>query len=68
MQIQVRYFAVFRERLRKDAETIELADGTTVTAALDLLADRHEVIGRLRGRYQVADMACATSQTIRQVW
>ncbi len=54
MQIQVRYFAVFRERLGLEKETIELADGASVAAALDALGARHEVIARLRGKFQVA--------------
>ena len=54
MKIQVRYFAVFRERLRTDGEAIELADGADVAAALAQLAARHDVIASLRGRFQVA--------------
>ena len=54
MQIQVRYFAVFRERLQRDSETIELPDGADVSAALALLGQRHPAIARLAGRYQIA--------------
>lgn len=54
MQIQVRYFAVFRERLGLDAETIDVPEGTSVAGALELLGARHETIARLRGRFQVA--------------
>jgi MoaE-MoaD fusion protein len=54
MQIQVRYFAVFRERLRSDGELLELPDGADVTAALAALAERHAVIRDLRGRFQTA--------------
>jgi len=54
MQIQVRYFAVFRERLKLEEESIELADGCDVAGALAALAERHEVIAKLRGRFQVA--------------
>lgn len=54
MQIQVRYFAVFRERLRIDGEPLELPEGADVTAALAALADRHPIIGELRGRFQTA--------------
>ena len=34
MQIQVLYFAVFRERLGRDTEALEVPDGSFVTAAL----------------------------------
>ena len=54
MKIQVRYFAVLRERLRSDGETLELPDGATVGAALAALAQRHEAFGALRGRCQTA--------------
>jgi MoaE-MoaD fusion protein len=54
MRIQVRYFAVFRERLRSEGEELELPAGATIGQALDALAARHEIIDRLRGRFQVA--------------
>src|SRR6266545_3495569 len=54
MKIQVRYFAVVRERLRSDGESLELADGATVAAALDALAERHEALRALRSRCQTA--------------
>jgi molybdopterin converting factor subunit 1 len=54
MQIQVLYFAVFRERIGRDAEPLELADGATVAAAIDALAARHPVIAQLRGRFRIA--------------
>lgn len=54
MQIQVRYFAVFRERLRTDGEPLELPDGADVAAALAALGERHDVIRNLRGRFQTA--------------
>ena len=54
MQIQVLYFAVFRERLGKSDESLEVADGATVRDAIDALAATHEVIGKLRGRFRVA--------------
>lgn len=54
MKIQVRYFAVFRERLGREEEAIELGDGADVAAAMALLAARHPVIAQLAGRYQVA--------------
>ena len=54
MEIQVRYFAVLRERLRSDGEPLELADGATVADAVDALAARHDAIRGLRGRFQTA--------------
>ena len=54
VQIQVRYFAVFRERLGCESETIELPDDASVGAALEALEARHEVVRALRGRFQIA--------------
>ncbi len=54
MKIQVLYFAVFRERLQTDSETIELANGSDVAAALVHLGKMHEPIAALAGRFQVA--------------
>ncbi|HTE49344.1 MAG TPA: molybdenum cofactor biosynthesis protein MoaE [Kofleriaceae bacterium] len=54
MKIQVRYFAVLRERLRSDGETLELADGATVADALAALAGMHEPFGALGRRCQTA--------------
>jgi molybdopterin converting factor subunit 1 len=54
MQIQVRYFAVFRERLGRDLESLELPGGASVAAAIEALEARHEPVRALRGRYQIA--------------
>jgi molybdopterin synthase catalytic subunit len=54
MRIQVRYFAVVRERLGRDEETLELPAGATVGAALDALAARHDAIRALRPYLQTA--------------
>ena len=54
MQIQVLYFAVFRERLGTDGESLELADGARVTDAIDALAAKHPAVAQLRGRFRVA--------------
>lgn len=54
MKIQVRYFAVFRERLGRDEEIIELPEGTTVAAAIERLAQRHPAIAALSGRFRIA--------------
>jgi MoaE-MoaD fusion protein len=54
MQIHVRYFAVVRERLRSDGETLEVPAGADVRSAIDVLAERHADLGRLRKYLQVA--------------
>jgi MoaE-MoaD fusion protein len=54
MQIQVLYFAVFRERLGVESETLELPAPATVGDAIAALAARHPVIAALRGRFRVA--------------
>ncbi len=54
MRIQVLYFAVFRERLGRDGETLELAAGAHVRDALAALAVKHEPIATLRTRFRVA--------------
>jgi molybdopterin synthase catalytic subunit len=54
VQVRVLYFAVFRERLGRDEEVLELPAGATVGAAIDALAAKHEVIGKLRGKFRVA--------------
>jgi molybdopterin converting factor subunit 1 len=54
MRIRVLYFAVFRERVGSEGETIELGDGATVTALVAALEARHDVVRALRGRYRVA--------------
>jgi MoaE-MoaD fusion protein len=54
MNVRVVYFAVFRERLRKDSEDLALGDGATVAQAIDALAALHEPVAKLRGRFRVA--------------
>jgi len=54
VQIRVLYFAVFRERLGRDVEVLELPAGATVAAAVALLAEKHPVIAQLRGKYRIA--------------
>lgn len=54
MRIQVLYFAVFRERLGRDEEALELADGATVADAIDALASAHPAVATLRGQFRVA--------------
>ncbi|HET9626185.1 MAG TPA: molybdopterin converting factor subunit 1 [Kofleriaceae bacterium] len=54
MRIRVLYFAVFREKLGRDEEPLEVADGATVNDAIAVLAARHAPIAKLRGRFRVA--------------
>jgi molybdopterin synthase catalytic subunit len=54
MHIRVLYFAVFREKLGRDEEAIEIADGATVADAIAALAARHPPIATLRGKFRVA--------------
>ena len=54
MRITVLYFAVFRERLNRDDEPLELAAGSCVRDAIETLAGRHPAIAALRGKFRVA--------------
>jgi molybdopterin synthase catalytic subunit len=54
MKVTVLYFAVFRERLRKDTEIVELADGVGLDALVAALEDRYPEVRALRGKYRIA--------------
>src|ERR1700712_1818975 len=54
MELRVLYFAVFREKIGREDDTLALADGARVADAIAALAARHAVIGRLAGRFRVA--------------
>ncbi len=54
MRIKVRYFAVARERVGREEETLDLPEGATVASALDLLGERHPAIAALRGHLAAA--------------
>jgi MoaE-MoaD fusion protein len=54
MRVNVRYFAVVRERLGREADELELTDGADVSAALDALVARHPALAPLRRYLQVA--------------
>jgi molybdopterin synthase catalytic subunit len=54
VRVNVRYFAVVRERLGLEAETIEVPHASTVAIALDTLARRYDAIGQLRKHLRVA--------------
>jgi molybdopterin converting factor subunit 1 len=47
VRVQVLYFAVLRERLRTDGESMELADGATVAEARRVVAEAHPEIAPL---------------------
>ena len=54
MQIRVLYFAVFRERLDREEEVLELPAAATVAVAVAALANRHPLIAQLRDRFRIA--------------
>jgi MoaE-MoaD fusion protein len=54
MRIAVLYFAVFREKLGRDGEQLELPAGARVCDAVAQLAERHAPIAKLAGRFRVA--------------
>jgi molybdopterin synthase catalytic subunit len=54
MRISILYFAVFRERLRTDGETLELPAGARLGDAIAALEGKHDAIRGLRGRYRIA--------------
>jgi molybdopterin synthase catalytic subunit len=54
MNVNVLYFAVFRERLKRDSESVELADGAGLDALIATLEERHPEIRALRGKYRIA--------------
>jgi molybdopterin synthase catalytic subunit len=67
MRIQVLYFAVFRERIAQECETIELPADADVDAALAVLEERHDAIRVLRGRFRVAVNQTMVESTHRLV-
>jgi molybdopterin converting factor subunit 1 len=54
MRVQVLYFAVVRERLGREQELLELADGADVRAAWAELERRHSELGGLRAVVKLA--------------
>lgn len=54
MRIKVLYFAVFRERVGRDEESVEVGEGARVRDAIDALAAKHAAVGALRGRFRCA--------------
>jgi molybdopterin converting factor subunit 1 len=54
MRIEVLYFAILRERIRSDGETLELPPGSTVGEAVRAIAARHPELGALLPQVQTA--------------
>ena len=54
MKVDVLYFAVLRERIRLDHETVELASGARVRDARAVIAARHPSVAALLPRMQIA--------------
>ena len=54
MRIEVLYFAILRERLKLDRETVELSDGASVAEARAALGALHPEIAPLLARVQAA--------------
>lgn len=54
MLIAVRYFAVARERLKLEGESLEVTAGATVRAVMDALVARHAGLGPMRAHLRVA--------------
>ncbi len=54
MRVTLLYFAVFKERIGRDREAFELANGNRVQDLVDALAKQYPAIAALRGRFRVA--------------
>ncbi|HEU4733724.1 MAG TPA: molybdenum cofactor biosynthesis protein MoaE [Kofleriaceae bacterium] len=54
MKIRVLYFAVFRDKLGREDDVVALPPGSHVRDAIEVLSARHDVIGKLRGKFRVA--------------
>jgi|SRR5580698_1092083 molybdopterin converting factor subunit 1 len=54
MKVDVLYFAVLRERIRLDHETVELASGARVRDARAVIAARHPSVAALLPQVQIA--------------
>src|SRR5689334_10545354 len=63
MRVEVLYFAILRERLRRDRETVELPAGTTVGGALAAIGARNPDIAPLLPQVQVAVNRSVTAAT-----
>src|SRR5581483_5850763 len=54
MKVEVLYFAVLRERIKLDQETLELPAGTSVGDARAAIAARHPSVAALLPQVQIA--------------
>jgi molybdopterin synthase catalytic subunit len=54
VRVEILYFAVLRERVGKDRESLELPDGADVGAARSAIAARHPAVAALMPRVQTA--------------
>lgn len=54
MRITVLYFAVFKERLGRAEELLDVPDGNRVKDAIDLLTGKYWDIQQLRGKFRIA--------------
>jgi molybdopterin converting factor subunit 1 len=54
MQVQVLYFAVFRERLNASQQLLDVADNATVADLIAILSNQHEVVASMSGHFRVA--------------
>jgi molybdopterin converting factor subunit 1 len=66
MKLRVLYFAVFREKIGRTDDVLELAEDARVRDALAALAAQHPVIARLAGRFRVAvnEEMCGDDQAL----
>jgi molybdopterin synthase catalytic subunit len=64
LRIHVLYFAMLRERVRRDRESYELPEGADVRAARAAIADRHpELAGSLSRVATAVNQAMAAETT-----
>jgi len=54
MHIQILYFAIFRDRIGAEGETLDMPEGATVADALEFLSNKHSSITAMRGRFRTA--------------
>jgi molybdopterin synthase catalytic subunit len=65
VHVQILYFAVLRERVGTDRESLELPDGADVRGARAAIAARHPAVGALLPQVQTAvNRAIANDATV----
>jgi molybdopterin synthase catalytic subunit len=65
VRIHVLYFAMLRERVRRDRESYELADGADVRAARTAIAERHPELAGFLPRVATAVNQTMAAETTR---